>query len=108
MDVEILSSIRYVVNPAQLVSIEPCRRCHPFLLSTKNHMLQVTTYSFETHSKTAQIRVLNIQDGSSHLISEDVGASEPVWISDTEVAFLKSHENSTDLLYQDIETQAAE
>lgn len=50
---------------------------------------QVSTYSFETHVKTSQIRVLNIKDGASHLISENPAASDPVWISQDEIAYLK-------------------
>ncbi|CAG9938450.1 unnamed protein product [Clonostachys rosea f. rosea IK726] len=49
----------------------------------------VSTYSFETHVKTSQIRVLNIKDGASHLISENPAASDPVWISQDEIAYLK-------------------
>jgi hypothetical protein len=49
----------------------------------------VSTYSFETHSKTSQIRVLSTRDGSSHLVSEDASAFEPVWLSEDEVIFFK-------------------
>ena len=50
---------------------------------------KVSTYSFETHSKTSQIRVLSTRDGSSHLVSEDASAFEPVWLSKDEVIFFK-------------------
>ncbi|KAJ6786005.1 hypothetical protein PWT90_02985 [Aphanocladium album] len=68
----------------------------------------VSTYSFETHSKTAQIRILSLKDGSSHLVSEDTGASDPVWLSDNEVAFFKGSDKGTELYYQDVETPSAE
>lgn len=68
----------------------------------------VSTYSFETHSKSAQIRVLSLKDGASHLISEDTGASNPIWLSDTEVAFFKGTERGTYLYYQSIEAPTAE
>lgn len=67
------------------------------------HPQQVSTYSFETHSKTFQIRVLNIRDGSSHLVSEDTAAGEPIWIGETEVAFIKNGDNGCSmLLSQDV------
>lgn len=71
-------------------------------------MNQVSTYSFETHSKSAQIRTLSVKDGSSHLVSEDTGASDPVWISNTEVGFFKGGENGTKLFYQDVEAPTSE
>ncbi|KPM45456.1 Dipeptidyl-peptidase 5 [Neonectria ditissima] len=58
----------------------------------------VSTYSFETHSKSSQIRVLNINDGSSHLVSEDAGAAEPFWISEKEFAFIKTGDNGCSML----------
>lgn len=64
---------------------------------------QVSTYSFDTHSKTAQIRVMNVSDGTSALISEDLSASEPFWIGDNEIAYLKASDNGcTTLMYQDV------
>ncbi|KAH7163300.1 Alpha/Beta hydrolase protein [Dactylonectria estremocensis] len=68
----------------------------------------VSSYSFETHSKTSQIRALNIKDGSSHLVSEDSAASEPIWISETEVIFIKSGDNgSSMLLSQDVHDKSS-
>lgn len=49
---------------------------------------QVSSYSFETHSKSSQIRVLKPSDGSSQLVSEDASVYEPVWIGENEIAFL--------------------
>ncbi|GJN73134.1 hypothetical protein PLICBS_007210 [Purpureocillium lilacinum] len=58
----------------------------------------VSSYSFETHSKSSSIRVLNIKDGSSHLVSEDPGASEPIWIGEKEVLYLKPGENGCTMI----------
>ncbi|PNP41399.1 hypothetical protein TGAM01_v207307 [Trichoderma gamsii] len=58
----------------------------------------VSTYSFDTHSKTSQIRVLNIKEGTSHLVSEDSAASEPIWISEKEVAYVKGLDNGASAL----------
>ncbi|KJZ72655.1 hypothetical protein HIM_08014 [Hirsutella minnesotensis 3608] len=63
----------------------------------------VSSYSFETHSKSHSIRVLNIKDGSSYIISEDLSASEPVWIGEQEVLYLKvGNKGSTILVTQDV------
>jgi Tol biopolymer transport system component len=50
----------------------------------------VSTYSFHEHKKTAQIRVLDIDSGDSQSLVEESGASEPVWLGDDEVLYLKS------------------
>lgn len=59
---------------------------------------QVSSYSFKTHSKSSQIRVLNVKEGSSDLVSEDAAASEPFWISDSEIAFFKPSDNASTML----------
>lgn len=60
---------------------------------------QVSTYSFEDHKKTSQIRALYIESGHSVLLVDDVSASEPVWLGDDEFLHLKSGENgSTSLM----------
>ncbi|KID88060.1 dipeptidyl peptidase [Metarhizium guizhouense ARSEF 977] len=58
----------------------------------------VSAYSFETHSKSSQIRALNIKEGTSHLVSEDSGASDPVWIGENEVMYLKGGDNGCTMI----------
>ncbi|KAI5466794.1 Alpha/Beta hydrolase protein [Mariannaea sp. PMI_226] len=58
----------------------------------------VSSYSFDSQSKSSQIRVLDIRDNSSYLISEDTSAGEPIWISETEVAFIKAGDNGGSML----------
>lgn len=58
----------------------------------------MSVYSFETHSKSSQIRVLNIKEGTSHLVSEDSGASDPVWIGEKEVLYLKGGDNGCTMI----------
>ncbi|CAK7232492.1 hypothetical protein SBRCBS47491_008289 [Sporothrix bragantina] len=59
----------------------------------------VSTYSFAEHSKTSQIRVLDIESGSSTLLYEDASYSEPVWIGEDSFLFLKSGDKgSTSIL----------
>jgi pre-mRNA-splicing helicase BRR2 len=40
------------------------------------------TYSFDSHSKTSEIRVVNISSGYTSLITEDPKASNPKWLGD--------------------------
>ncbi|KAJ2904718.1 dipeptidyl peptidase variant [Zalerion maritima] len=47
----------------------------------------VSSYSFATHSKTTQIRLLDIQSGKSSVLFENAEYSEPTWVSETEFIF---------------------
>ncbi|KAK0731257.1 Alpha/Beta hydrolase protein [Lasiosphaeris hirsuta] len=53
-------------------------------------LFTVSTYSFEQHKKTSQIRVLDIASGQSTLLVEDLNSSEPNWLSDDEFLYLKN------------------
>ncbi|KAI8316222.1 Dipeptidyl-peptidase 5 [Colletotrichum sp. SAR11_59] len=55
----------------------------------------VSTYSFESHSKTAQTRVLDVQSGHSTLLYEDQSYNDATWISDQEIVLLRSGEKGT-------------
>jgi len=61
-------------------------------------LFSISTYSFEHHKKTAQIRVLDTDSGHSSLLVQDLNASEPVWLSDDEVLYLKSGEKGATTL----------
>ncbi|KAL8951158.1 MAG: hypothetical protein Q9222_002846 [Ikaeria aurantiellina] len=50
--------------------------------SGKLALYTVSTYSFESHEKTSEIRVLNIANGQSTLITNDRKASDPIWLED--------------------------
>ncbi|OJJ46244.1 hypothetical protein ASPZODRAFT_97960 [Penicilliopsis zonata CBS 506.65] len=53
-----------------------------------------TSYSFESHSKTNEIRVLEIATGRSALITNDPGASSPRWLDNTDqLVWLKEKAN---------------
>jgi dipeptidyl aminopeptidase/acylaminoacyl peptidase len=64
-------------------------------------LFTVTTYSFESHKKTSQIRVLDIKSGQSTLLVEDLGASEPTWVSDDEFIYFKGWEKGKTILIVD-------
>ncbi|PKY06992.1 oligopeptidase family protein [Aspergillus campestris IBT 28561] len=53
-----------------------------------------TTYSFDSHSKTNEIRVLDIPTGLSALITNDPGASSAQWLGNTDqLIWLKTKAN---------------
>lgn len=59
-------------------------------------LFTVSTYSFETHSKTSEIRVLDLKTGQSKVLTEDTKASEPTWLGkDNLLLWLKGGEKGT-------------
>ena len=51
----------------------------------------VSTYSFESHKKTTEIKILDIATGRSTLITNDEKISEPKWLgSENELLWLRS------------------
>ena len=51
----------------------------------------VSTYNFESHSKTSEIRAIDISNGQSTLITNDEETSEPHWLGfGNELLWLKS------------------
>ena len=51
----------------------------------------VSTYSFESHKKTSEIKVLDISSGTQSLITNAEGTSEPSWLGgENELLWLKS------------------
>lgn len=45
-------------------------------------LFSLSTYSFQSHAKTAEIRVLDIKTGQTTLLCNDLGASEPSWLGE--------------------------
>ncbi|KAN0122478.1 dipeptidyl-peptidase-like protein V precursor [Hyaloscypha variabilis] len=59
-------------------------------------LFTVSTYSFSSHSKTSEIRVLDIKTGQTKLVTNDVQASEPTWLGEKNlVLWLKGGEKGT-------------
>lgn len=59
-------------------------------------LFSVSTYSFQSHSKTSEIRVLDLKTGQSELLSDGLTASEPTWLGDHNlVLWLKGGEKGT-------------
>src|SRR4051794_40425199 len=65
----------------------------------------VSTYSFHSHSKTSEIRVLDIKTGQSKVLISDLKASEPTWLQEKNlVLWLKGGDKgTTDLMLADAE-----
>ncbi|APA07145.1 hypothetical protein sscle_02g019150 [Sclerotinia sclerotiorum 1980 UF-70] len=63
----------------------------------------VSTYSFQFHSKSSRINVLDIATGESSTLSHDTSDSEPVWLGwKNEVLWLRSgEEGATHLVLAD-------
>ena len=53
----------------------------------------VSTYSFESHKKASEIKVLDVSSGVQSLITNAEGVSEPNWLGEGELLWLKSEEN---------------
>ncbi|KAI5862169.1 Alpha/Beta hydrolase protein [Durotheca rogersii] len=64
-------------------------------------LFAVTQYSFDTHTKSYAIKVLDVKTGQSSVLFDDPTYTEPTWISDTEFVFVKNGDSSTNLLVGD-------
>lgn len=63
----------------------------------------VSTYSFHTHSKSAELKVLDIKTGQSTLLSDDSNASDPQWLEGTIAIWLQGGAKGvTNLLLMDV------
>lgn len=58
-------------------------------------LYSVSTYSFEEHAKKSEIRLLCPESQQSTLVTDDDSASEPNWIDDETIVFLKSEDDGT-------------
>ena len=65
----------------------------------------VSTYSFEAHKKTTEIRLFDLEKKQSTLVSNDEGVSEPHWLED-EILYLKSGaQGTTELVVTSIQDE---
>jgi len=62
-------------------------------------LFSVSTYSFESHSKTSEIRVLDLKTGHTKTLCKDLNASDPTWLGKGNLLlWLKSGEKGTTTL----------
>lgn len=66
-------------------------------------VFSVSTYSFQSHSKSNEIRLLDIESGHSTLLVSDLNTSDPTWLGDSNLLlWLKGEEKGeTSLLLGD-------
>ena len=58
-------------------------------------LYSTSTYSFDEHAKTSEIRVLDVNSGETSLITDKQGASEPQWLDDETVLLLIEDDDGT-------------
>ncbi|KAL9104468.1 MAG: hypothetical protein Q9163_000561 [Psora crenata] len=63
----------------------------------------VSTYSFESHKKNSEIRVLDIETGQSRLVTNEENARSPNWLAGNELLWLKSDKNTTKLVVGNVD-----
>ena len=59
----------------------------------------VSTYSFESHKKTSELRVLDAQTGDSHQLAKDDDISDLRWLDDDQFVCLQAEKDSTTSLF---------
>ncbi|KAK0632131.1 Alpha/Beta hydrolase protein [Immersiella caudata] len=64
-------------------------------------LFTVSTYDFEEHKKTSEIRVLDIETAQSKVLVQNLGANEPNWIGNDEFIYFKSAEKGKTVLVVD-------
>ncbi|CAG8975482.1 hypothetical protein HYALB_00004800, partial [Hymenoscyphus albidus] len=63
-------------------------------------LFSVSSYSFESHKKSNELRVLDVKTGQTHLLCNDLGASDPTWVGVANLAlWLKGAAKGTTELY---------
>jgi hypothetical protein len=78
------------------VLLEAPRRSQGLPNSNASKVLySVSTYSFASHAKKSEIRILDVESQQTSLITDDKSASEPTWIDDDTIVLLQSEEDGT-------------
>jgi dipeptidyl aminopeptidase/acylaminoacyl peptidase len=58
-------------------------------------LYSVSSYSFAEHAKKSEIRVMDAESQQTSLITDDKSASDPTWIDDETIVYLKSEDDGT-------------
>jgi len=58
-------------------------------------LYSVSTYSFAKHAKTSEIHALDVKSQQTCLITDDQGASDPVWLDDETIVLLIGSDDGT-------------
>ena len=55
----------------------------------------VSRYSFSTHQKSSEIRVVDLKNGQSRALTEKLGVKDPAWAFDDQVLWLHAGKDGT-------------
>jgi hypothetical protein len=55
-------------------------------------LFSVSTYSFQSHSRISEIRILDIGNGQSTILTSDSNVSEATWLHDNVLVWLQGEE----------------
>lgn len=55
----------------------------------------VSTYSFAEHAKKSEIRILDVANQQTSLVTDDKTASEPTWLDDDTILLLSSNDDGS-------------
>lgn len=58
-------------------------------------LYSVSTYSFDKHSKTSEIRLLDVKSQQTTLVTDDEGAGDFQWLSEDWIIVLFANKNGT-------------
>jgi hypothetical protein len=58
----------------------------------------ISTYSFESHSKSSEVRILDLKTTESTLLTSEASASEPNWLDRDTAIYLQGSDKGTTLL----------
>jgi hypothetical protein len=61
-------------------------------------LYSISTYSFEKHERTSELRVLDLEKNESHIISDSKNASSAKWLSDDTIAVLEPDKGATNIV----------
>ena len=87
----------------------PTPDLHIVLADVFSLLRKVSQYSFESHSKSYAIKVLDLKSGSSTVLYENPAYTEPTWVSDTEFVVVDNRDGkSTALLAGDVTSPGSE
>jgi len=61
-------------------------------------LYSVSAYNFSEHAKTSEIHVLDVKNEQTSLITDEKGASDPVWLDDDTVILLTEGEGGVTIV----------
>ncbi|KAF2771956.1 alpha/beta-hydrolase [Teratosphaeria nubilosa] len=89
-------------TPSVMLSV-PRRSTGVPNLSGSQVLYTTSAYSFDTHNKSAELRVLDVKTNESHMLVNNHPIASPNWLNDDEFACLQENDDgSTDLYWTSV------